>query len=194
MFKDIELYNPDFIINCANLNTSGSIYEIMRNMGPVTSYVYGMCYRKSLLTFDFIKVGRSNPELGTKREYQVGERIIRQAASLKGWNEPRRLSGHGAEFWANIEAECIPTGIIKADLTKNDLVIAVWDISKRMAIYNSCLWDEDRATFWAEGELADQYTAKFGKLPPLNFKDPARNLAYRTGYIPEEVAKLFQLT
>ena len=39
---NINLYNPDFVIDCSKLIDSKDIYSVMRNQGIVKAYVYGM--------------------------------------------------------------------------------------------------------------------------------------------------------
>jgi hypothetical protein len=157
---NLDLYNPDFVINLSMLNDSASIYQIMRDQNIVRAYVYGMVYNPKLLCNDFIKVGMSAPKLGEKREHQVGERIVRQLSWVPGWTEPHPYSGHGSEFWHNINTFLIPDKKLPQDFNKNMLRVAVWDISK-LAHMNKILTEDDDFTLatWAEGELAFQYKA-----------------------------------
>ena len=78
--------------------------------------------------------------------------------------------------------------------SKNNLVVAVWDVSKRMKISDVSDFHEARATGWTEGELCQQYKKqKLGKLPPLNIQDPSKSSAYRGGIISKSVWNLFQV-
>lgn len=192
MFSNtIDLYNPDFVIDCSKLVDSKDIYSEMRNQGIVKAYVYGMCFKPGPLTYDFSKVGKSCPDLGEKREHQVGERITRQLSWVPGWSGPRVRSPNGADFWFGIFYDLIPKGLLPATFNKNDVTIAVWDISKRMSnadIYGG----EEQATGWAEGELAYQYKVAFdNKLPPLNFQDPTQGKHYKKGYVPKSTLDQF---
>ena len=187
MFTSIKLYNPDFIIDCAKLKYCKDIYATMRDNGIVKAYVYGMCFKPGPLTYDFLKVGMSCPNLGEKRESQVGERITRQLSWVPGWEEEHVRSSHGADFWGGIQHFLIPQGLLPATFNKNEVTIAVWDISQRMLTADICDDDELKATGWAEGELAMQYKSSFGRLPHLNIQDPTKTKYYTRGYIPKSV-------
>lgn len=182
MLTGIALYNPDFVINCSQLESSADIYQIMRKRGIKKSYVYGMCYKTSPLKYDFLKVGMSSPSL-REREHQVGERVTRQLSWVPGWPGEHVRSSHGADFWIGIEHHLIPAGKAPSSINRNDMVIAIWDISARMMSSDLRVTDEYRATCWAEGELASQYKELNGRLPYLNVRDPATTKAYREGYI-----------
>lgn len=194
MLKNIDLFNPDFVIDCSQLKNCRDIYAIMRHHGIVKSYAYGMCFKPGPLTYDFSKVGMSSPSLGNKREHQVGERITRQLSWVPGWEELHVRSSHGADFWGGIEHHLIPQGILPASFNKNDVTIAVWDVSKRMILSDIHESDELKATAWAEGELAKQYKDIFGRLPYLNVQDPTNTKHYRGGYIPKSVYDLLGLS
>ena len=192
MFKNIQLYNPDFIIDCNQLKECRQIYSVMRRQGIVKSYVYGMCFKPSPLIYDFLKVGMSCPSLGEKREYQVGERITRQLGWLPGWQGEHVRSSHGSDFWLGIEHFLIPQNYLPNTFNKNDITISIWDISSRMAVSDISEDDELKATYWAEGELAAQYKNKFnGSLPKLNVQDPSNSKSYKNGYIPKSVMDTF---
>ena len=187
MLKNIDLFKPDFVIDCSKLKNCRDIYSSMRNNGIVRSYVYGMCFKPGPLTYDFSKVGMSCPNLTEKREHQVGERITRQLSWVPGWEEEHVRSSHGADFWGGIEHYLIPQGLLPASFNKNDVTIAVWDVSKRMIFADVHESDELKATGWAEGELAKQYKATFGRLPYLNVQDPSNTKYYKKAYIPKSV-------
>lgn len=189
MFNNINLYNPDFVIDCSTLKNCKDIYSVMRGNGIVKSYVYGMCYKPGPLVYDFSKVGMSCPTLGEKRESQVGERITRQLSWVPGWRGEHARSSHGADFWLGIEHFLIPKGLLPSTFNKNDVTIAVWDISKRMLTSDIREEDEEKACSWAEGELARQYKSSFGRLPHLNIQDPTRTKHYTSGYTPKSVWK-----
>jgi hypothetical protein len=187
MLKNIDLFSPDFVIDCSKLKNCKDIYAIMRHNGIVKAYVYGMCFKPGPLTYDFSKVGMSCPDLGEKREHQVGERITRQLSWVPGWEEGPVRSSHGADFWLGIQNFLIPQGLLPASFNKNDVTIAVWDVSKRMIFADVHANDEEKATGWAEGELAKQYKATFNRLPHLNVQDPTNTKFYKNPYIPKSV-------
>jgi hypothetical protein len=187
MLNTINLYNPDFIIDCSKLTHCKDIYSEMRSNGIVKAYVYGMCFKPGPLVYDFTKVGKSCPILGEKREHQVGERITRQLSWVPGWSGGHVRSSHGADFWLGIEHFLMPNGLLPQTFNKNDITIAVWNISKRMLTSNVCEDDEGKATGWAEGELAMQYKTAFGRLPHLNIQDPTKTKHYIAPYIPKSV-------
>jgi len=191
MLKNIDLYTPDFVIDCSKLKNCKDIYGIMRDHEIVRAYVYGMCFKPGPLTYDFSKVGMSCPNLGSKREHQVGERITRQLSWVPGWEEEHVRSSHGADFWGGIEHFLIPQGLLPASFNKNDVTIAVWDVSKRMIFSDVHESDEIKATGWAEGELARQYKDRFNRLPYLNIQDPTNTGYYKKGYRPKCVHDLF---
>ena len=188
---NINLYNPDFVIDCSKLVNCKDIYSVMRNNRIVKAYVYGMCFKPGpLLASDFSKVGKSCPNLGEKREGQVGERITRQLSWVPGWEEEHVRSDHGADFWFGIVYDLIPKGLLPATFNKNDVTIAVWDISKRMSIAD-IYGGEEQATGWAEGSLAKQYKDKFNRLPHLNKQDPSQGKHYKKGYVPKSTLDQF---
>lgn len=186
---DIDLFDPDFVIDLKEFNDSASIYTVMRDHKITRAYVYGMIYNPKLLYNDFIKVGMSAPNLGEKREYQVGERIVRQIAWVPGWEAPHPFSDHGSGFWRNIEDFLIPKNQLPKNFNKNMLRVAVWDISAR-AHLNQIVSEDDDLTLatWAEGELAFQYKQSHdGKLPLLNITDPSKTKIYSKPYISKKV-------
>lgn len=192
--KNIKLLNPDFVIHCRNLKYFKDIYEVMRRQGIVRSYVYGMLHRPTLLTYEFIKVGMSSPTL-KDREHQVGERLVRQVSWLPGWEGERPHTSNGLDFWNNIQLDLIANGKLKSNFNKNNIEIAVWDVSKRMATADMLLEHEIKATGWAEGELAYQHKQMYNTLPPLNYADPSKTSAYLRGYVSKQMfEQLFEVT
>jgi len=177
---NIELFNPDFIIDCKEFNDPAMVYKIMRQHEIKRAYVYGMIWSPTLLTHDFIKVGMSCPDLGHEREYQVGERVVRQLAWVPGWITPHVYSSHGSEFWHGINHHLIPNNKLPAYFNKNMLKVGVWDISARTSLVDFFSEDEEHyMSRRAEGSLAAQYKKHFqGKLPPLNIQDPSKNKEY----------------
>lgn len=183
MIKNIQLLKPDFVIYCQNIKYFKDIYEIMRKQGIVRSYAYGMIHKPTLLSYEFLKVGMSSPILGEKREHQVGERIVRQVSWLPGWEGERPKTSNGLDFWLNINDELIKNNKLKSTFNKNDIQIAVWDVSKRMESSDILLEHEKQATAWVEGELAYQHKLQYKNLPPLNYDDPSTTKAYLGGFI-----------
>lgn len=189
---NIELHNPDFVINCADLKSPSEIYQIMRDKKISRAYVYGMVYNPKPLIFDFIKVGMSCPNLGHRREHQVGERIVRQLAWVPNWESEHVKSSNGSDFWHNIVNFAIPYNKVPRNIDKNMLSVAVWDVTKRM--YNSDFVSDDEeftASCWAEGSLADQYKQFNNELPVLNFVDPSQNKIYKGPRISKNVFSEF---
>ena len=70
------------------------------------------------------------------------------------------------------------------NLTKDDLIVGVWDIDRRKS-YVPYLYDSDKElTTWTEGELTRQYKKMYGKKPILNMKDPTRNKSFKSPLLP----------
>lgn len=189
MFNNIDLYNPDFYFDCKSLRNSKQVYKIFRDNKITKAYVYAMSYRKSAFTYDFLKVGLSHPAL-TDREYQVGERVVRQLSHVPGWST-HPISDHGNDFYCGIK-RLISQGVLKSDFSKNDLTVGVWDVTGRMNQTTTILLTDDKnATEWAEGELCNQYKRYFGIKPSLNYRDPSNSQSYKKGYIPKNVLENF---
>lgn len=193
---NIDLYDPDFIINCRDLRYPGMVYELMRVNGIKRAYVYGMVWQPKLLTYDFIKVGMSAPKLEEKRGYQVGERLVRQVSWLPGWDAEPVKSSHGSDFWQNILRFAIPQNKLPQYFNKNMLGIAVWDISKRKALSDFLTDDEELASAaYAEGMLAKQYkNLHENELPPLNYIDPSQNSVFQGHVSKSSYTNLFAET
>lgn len=198
MFKNIELLKPDFVFKCNTMKISNEVYDAMRDNGITRSYCYAILTDDpdQLLSYIWIKIGRSAPKPGARKEVQVGERIARQLFHLRGWEY---LSGHNpissngqdlANGLDNLEEEGILTGFNK-DLA----IVAVWDVSKRMKFIDLVETDDSElhATSWLEGELSAQYKQQNkNELPLLNFKDPTKTKFYKNGYVTKGVASMFQ--
>lgn len=194
MFKDINIILPDFTIKCDKLDQSSQIYDVMKNEGIKKSYGYGIIWHndpKNLLRF--LKIGRSSPDCKSRLTDQVGERIVRQLAHVPGWCESTRLSPNGKDFMDKIGV-LIKERSLPKNFGKNDITVAVWDITKRMdtSLVLESAKDEVKASEWVEGELAKQHKALFNdELPILNKIDPARSSGSQ-GYIPKEIEHLFE--
>lgn len=188
MFK-LDIEDPDFLIGLQHLNNPATVYRIMRKHLIKRAYVYGMLWFPKKLKMDFIKIGRSCPNLGGKREKQVGERIVRQIAWVPGWKVEHVKSAHGSDFWHNITHFAMPKNKIPIDFNKNMLYVGVWDISNRMGNSDLISADEElSASCWAEGSLADQYKqVNNGILPDLNFIDPSKNKIYSKAHVSKKI-------
>jgi hypothetical protein len=185
--KNFSLLNPDFVIDCSRINTSAEIYEIMRNKFVKRAYVYGMTYLSNPLLYDFIKIGMSAPRLGTQREYQVGERIVRQVCWVPGWLNTPPLSPNGYEFWKSIREELIPNSLLPKNFNKNYIKIPIWDMTARSNQNDIISKDNDvTLSLWAEAELISQYKKIHGKLPLLNKSDPSMSTLYTKPYISKQ--------
>jgi hypothetical protein len=197
MFKNIELLKPDFIFRCNTMKVSNEVYEAMRNNGITRSYCYAILTDNvdQLLTYTWIKIGRSSPNPGARKDVQVGERIARQLCHLRGWEylsgrDPR--SCHGQDLANGLE-DLEEQGILEG-FDKDKAVVAVWDVSKRMQFANLVETDDSelRATGWLEGELCAQFKKRNGgALPLLNLADPTKAKYYTAGYVTKEVGALF---
>lgn len=182
MFKqELDLFLPDFYIDCARLNAAKDIYEIFRAHDYVEYYAYVLATRISAFEFKMIKIGRSTPCL-SETSSSYGERLVRQIAFLKGWDkEP--TSDHGEDLIIGIN-QAIEDGRLKPEFSRYDLTIGVWDIGKRETKFY--LSNIDNATSWAEGKLADLYFNKYGCLPLLNKVDPRNQSGYKKSYVSKE--------
>lgn len=196
MLNNLKLYNPDFVIYCKHVTDPAQVYSIMRDNNITRSYVYGMLYQPTLLTYDFIKVGMSAPVLEKKRGYQVGERIVRQLAWVPGWKSQHVKSDHGSAFWYGVQ-DCMKDNKLPGNFDKNRLTVAIWDVSAR-SHQNLILSEDDDYTSarWAEGSLAFQYKeANNGRLPMLNFADPSQCKEYKGPHIRKDMFKqLFEFS
>jgi hypothetical protein len=188
--KDITLLEPDFTIACKFVKTPKDIYKIMREMGITKSYAYGMLYQPTLLSFKFIKIGMSSPELNS-REHQVGERLVRQLSWVPGWSCESPKTSNGYDFWMNIQNDLISKNILSKDFDKNRLIVAVWDVSKRMGNSDFILEQERTATAWVEGALASQHKEIHGSLPPLNYVDPSTTKSFTQPHVSREIFDMF---
>jgi hypothetical protein len=179
------------------MKISTEVYEVMRHNGITRSYCYAILTDDpdQLLSYKWIKIGRSSPEPKARKEVQVGERIARQLFHLSGWEyisgrNPTSSNGQDLQNGLNnLEEAGILTGF-----NKDSAIVGVWDVSKRMHFINLVETDESElhATAWLEGELCNQYKQKNkDTLPLLNIKDPTKTQYYKKGYITKEVANLF---
>ena len=196
MFNDILLHSPDFIVRCNKLTYSCDVYGVMRNNGIARSYVYAVAYNNPnmLMTYEILKVGESSPDPQAST-VQIGERISRQLHHVPGWeyykNDP--ISDHGQDFMNGVEYRQ-KQKLLPMNFHKDEITVGIWDISKRMKMSNMIETpeQEQRATSWAQGELAHQHKNLYGKLPILNFADPTCSKHYKNpSYISKTVGQLF---
>jgi hypothetical protein len=184
--KDIALLKPDFTINCKFAKAPKDIYGIMREMGITKSYAYGILHQPTLLSFKFLKVGMSSPELND-REHQVGERLVRQLSWAPGWQCENPKTSNGYDFWMNVQNDLISKNMLPKNFDKNNLIVAVWNVSKRMGNSDFILEQERTAAAWAEGSLASQHKEIYGSLPPLNYADPSTTKSFTQPHINRTV-------
>ena len=191
----IDLFNPDFYIDCKDLRAASNIYGICRENKIRKNFVYAIAYRKSAFVFWFLKVGMSYPTLSKKRKGQVGERLVRQIAWFPGWSKTPKTA-HGNDLWVNVDAS-IKNGTLP-NIDRNDLVIGVWDISKRTrgnqhikSILKLNKWGNDAPTKWAEGELSRQHAELYSWRPTFNEINPANNKVCKGYMDPESYEKNF---
>lgn len=180
------------------MKISNQVYEIMRTNGISRSYCYAILTDNpdQLLSYTWLKIGRSSPNPGGHRDVQVGERVARQLFHLRGWDylsghDP--ISSHGQDF-ANGLNSLEEQGILQG-FNKDLAIVAIWDVSKRMKSIDLVETEDSElhATSWLEGELCAQYKKRNNdSLPLLNFKDPTQSKYYKNGYITNEVAGMFQ--
>lgn len=186
MYKDIDIMNPDFTINCGGLDDATDIYQIMRDQ-QAKKYGYVIARKIKAFEYEILKIGESAPaeefEKDSNRKVVIGERVERQIAKLNGWSQPQQRSSHGQDL-QNAVNDAIIQGKLQADFDKNDVIIGVWNLSDRESTMVVTGKEESR---WLEGELTRQYKATHnGKLPMLNIVDPENNKAFRSPHVSKE--------
>lgn len=186
MFTNIDLNNPDLMVNLDTLGKAVEIYDILRAGGVKKKYCYALLYRKNLLQYDIIKIGESCPEpKSSNTSHAVGERLGRQIGWLDGWSSYPR-SDNGMDLRFNMQTEIglnkLPANVIH----KDNITVAVWNLDNRVP---TVVVGKDRdITQWVEGELAQQYKSTHNyDLPVLNYKDPTKNKAYLKGYVTQNL-------
>lgn len=176
MIQNIDLYNPDFIVDCASLQKAADIYGVMKSNGIKKMYCYAFFYRKNMLQYDVLKIGESCPEPNTHKP--DAERLDRQIRWLEGWTEKPK-SGNGVDFYMNILNEVKEGNLSASILNRNNINIGVWNLDCRTNSIEFVTAKDREITTWVEAELAQQYKdTHFGDLPILNYKDPTRNSSY----------------
>lgn len=170
---NIDLHDPDFVIDCSKIPKSMDIYTIIRSYNDPKMYCYAICYRKGLL-IDFIKIGESAPSPGENTAEAIGERIKRQLEHVPGWEDPPYYSENGNDFWSNLSRE-INQGSLP-HINKDNLIVGVWNLEARTHKINFLYESNKEVSTYAEGLLCAQYKQFHkGNLPILNIKDPTRN-------------------
>ena len=179
--SNINLFKPDFMIDCSKLKQASDVYGIMKKNGIKKMYCYTFFYRKDMLTFDILKIGESCPSPSPGTNAAIAERLGRQIAWLEGWNDQPK-SDNGIDFSLNIKREIqkgnLPTNVVN----RNNICIGVWNLDIRPVLV---FVEKDRSvTTWAEGTLAQQYKNNNGdRLPLLNYKDPTKNTAFCKSFV-----------
>lgn len=189
----IDLHSPDFYFKVSDLEDSSDAYKIFRHHGITKAYVYVISYKYSCFKDKFLKVGMSHPALeNTKREHQVGERVVRQLAWIPGWGKSSPQSKNGEETYIKIQ-KLIDTGELPQIFDRNMLTVAVYNITSQIPNIdpNMLIANLKMVTEWAEGELCRQITDEVGWRPPLNFVNPSISKAYKT--VPYDQQKLDEL-
>jgi hypothetical protein len=189
MNLNIDVHDPDFVIDCGMLKKSTEIYKMMHLYCNPKMYCYAICYRKGLV-IDYIKIGESAPNPGSNTSEAIGERIKRQLEHFPGWKDRPYYSSHGDDLWSNVCRE-VNKGTLPT-LTKDNILIGVWNLEAREHRINFLYEDNKEISTYAEGILCDQYKKHHnGNLPVLNIKDPTRNKSYKG---PKLVKELWSFT
>jgi hypothetical protein len=174
--NDIQLSDPDFVIDCSKITKSIDIYSIIRSYNDPKFYCYAICYRKGLL-IDFIKIGESAPAPGESTAEAIGERIKRQLEHVPGWEDQPYYSEHGNDFWSNVSRE-IKEGRLP-NLTKDNLLVGVWNLDAKQHKIDFLYETNKEVSTYVEGLLCKQYKKLHNdNLPILNIKDPTRNKSF----------------
>jgi hypothetical protein len=186
MYDDINIFKPDEIIICSELNTTAEIYEKLRAMNT-SSFAYMFNYAPynkypdeegSYLEYAFLKAGESNG-------YVKGERLVRQLRHLDGWNEKKPpYSCNGVDFKGGLERLIAELDYPLDILNKNNINIGIWSINDEFRWSNLLTEEDGEKAIWIEGELCDQHIKIYGKLPPLNIKDPSKCKIYTDPRMP----------
>lgn len=189
MFNNIDLNNPDLMVDLSTVTEAKKIYDMLRTNGVSKKYCYALLYRKNLMSYDIIKIGESCPEPASTTSPAVGERLTRQVAWLDGWPKYPR-SPHGNELRFNMLEE-INKGKLPSDvLHKDKITIAVWNLDIRVP--NTVITKDKDITHWTEGELARQYKVTHDNtLPVLNYKDPTSNKVFKKGGVRKSLLDSF---
>lgn len=184
----LDLHNPNFWFDVYDIKHPSHVYEIFRKNGITKAYIYVLAYKDLPFKIKYLKVGMSHPSLeATEREYQVGERVVRQLSWIDGWDgEP--ISSNGQDLKNGIK-RLQKTGELPKKLNKNDLIVAVWDITARIPNLDPNLEINNLKTVteWAEGEMCNQIIKEIGFKPPCNFRNPANSKAYKKGYYDRSI-------
>jgi hypothetical protein len=170
----INLDSPDFVIPLRSLKSASDIYIFCRNNG-IRHYGYGFRYARTTYSIEQIKFGYSSPDPIEKPAAQ-GERLVRQASWIPGWNNPV-YSSHGFELWHGCQG-LIADGILPVNTNYTDIEIAIWSTGCRTNLTGYKMSDKETAAV-IESTLCDLYYERHGRLPPLNISDPRTNKLYK---------------
>jgi hypothetical protein len=177
MSLNINIFDPDFVIDCSKMKQSIEIYDMLHSYNDPKMYCYAICYRKGLI-IDFIKIGESAPSPGENTSEAIGERIKRQLEHVPGWEDPPHYSAHGTDFWMNVSRE-ISVGTLPP-LNKDNLIVGIWNLEAQSNSIDFLYESNKEVSLYAEGLLCEQYKKLHnGNLPILNIKDPTRNKAFK---------------
>ena len=183
MINEINLLDPDFVINCKDCKVSTDIYTFLKSYNNVVNYCYAICYMSGL-SIKFLKIGQSSPEKGSKKKEIIGERLKRQLEHVPGWiNDPYYHSSNGDDFWKNMSRE-INNGNLPI-LTKDNLFIGVWNLDVRLHKVDFLYKKNKEITTYVEGLLVQQYKdMNNGDKPLLNIQDPTNNKSFSETKLP----------
>lgn len=170
----IELDNPDYVIRLRDLAHPSEIYNICKT-NNISHFGYGFRYIENSYKTMQLKFGHSAPD-ACERPSPMGERLVRQASWLPGW-ETAVHSSHGFELWHGC-TNLISESKMPANVSYEDFEIAIWSGAARKKIIGMPMNQKETAEF-IESMLCDLYREKHGELPPLNIADPTRNKLFR---------------
>jgi len=178
---NIDLFKPDFVIDCSTLENAYEVYNIMRSNGITKMYCYTFSFKEDNGNIITMKIGESCPEPSNTTHGYVAERVGRQLAWLEGWGDQPK-SDNGIDLSLNIKREIDNGTLPKYAIDKNRIVISVWNLDSRPV--QAVVKCDRNVTKWTEGKLARDYKNSFkGTLPILNYKDPTKNSEYIRKYI-----------
>lgn len=183
MFTDIDLFNPTFIINCAELTNAEEVYSIFRQ-NDTRLFSYVILATLGEVQPIYLKVGESAPNGKRSTKGQVGERIVRQISNFDGFANGIPASSNGCDLRKGVD-RLIANNQLPATFDKNNLLVAVWDLTTLS--WDSLNNDPRTKSRCAEGQLANQIRTMAQSGTLLNIINPERNKAYRLPKISKRV-------
>ncbi len=187
MFVDLDLFNPTFTINCSELDTADEIYDVFRTY-DIRHFSYVILAILGQVHPIYLKVGESAPNGQRSNKGQRGERIVRQIANLNGFSNGIPASSNGCDFRKGVD-RLISDGILPNTFDKDNLIIAVWDLST--LTWDSLTNSTRSQSRCAEGQIAKQIKEATGLGTLLNIVDPERNKAFRNPGVSKKVFDSF---